>query len=258
MPRRFAWFATLFVVVCCCTSSAARAEAAAPTGPTSATTLPVASNSVDDLPLLELPVAPGASETCAILLSGDGGWSALDKAVASELNVHGIAVVGWDSLHYFWDARTPAGAARDLDRVMRHYAHAWRKSSVLLLGYSQGADTLPFMINRLSADTARLVKGTVLIGMGSEAFFEFHVSHWLGTPKGGLPTRPEVMSGWLGSVLCIYGQDDDDSACRGLRGPRVREVALAGGHHFDGNYTTLTAAIVSALFPSAQRQPLIP
>lgn len=141
---------------------------------------------------------------------------------------------------------------------MRHYTHAWRKSGVLLLGYSQGADTLPFMINRLSTDTARLVEATVLIGMGSEAFFEFHLSHWIGTPKGGLPTRPEVMSGRLGSVLCIYGQDDADSACRGLRGPALRAVALAGGHHFDRNYTNLTAAIVSALVPVAQRQPVIP
>jgi len=203
--------------------------------------------SVDDLPLLELPVASNVSDTFAILLSGDGGWSALDKAVARELNAHGIAVVGWDSLHYFWDARTPAGAARDLDRVMRHYAHSWRKSRVLLLGYSQGADTLPFMINRLPADTARLVRATVLIGMGAEAFFEFHVSHWIGTPKGGMPTRPEVTSGRLGPVLCIHGQGDDDSACEELRGTGVRAVALAGGHHFDGDYAAVAAAIVSGL-----------
>ena len=203
--------------------------------------------SVDDLPLLELPVASNVSDTFAILLSGDGGWSALDKAVARELNAHGIAVVGWDSLNYFWDARTPAGAARDLDRVMRHYAHSWRKSRVLLLGYSQGADTLPFMINRLPADTARLVRATVLIGMGAEAFFEFHVSHWIGTPKGGMPTRPEVTSGRLGPVLCIHGQGDDDSACEELRGTGVRAVALAGGHHFDGDYAAVAAAIVSGL-----------
>ena len=203
--------------------------------------------SVDDLPLLELPVASNVSDTFAILLSGDGGWSALDKAVARELNAHGIAVVGWDSLHYFWDARTPAGAARDLDRVMRHYAHSWRKSRVLLLGYSQGADTLPFMINRLPADTARLVRATVLIGMGAEAFFEVHVSHWIGTPKGGMPTRPEVTSGRLGPVLCIHGQGDDDSACEELRGTGVRAVALAGGHHFDGDYAAVAAAIVSGL-----------
>ena len=207
----------------------------------------MATISIDDLPLLELPTASNSSDTFAILLSGDGGWSALDKSVASELNAHGIAVVGWNALHYFWDARTPRGAARDLDRVMRHYAHSWHKSRVLLLGYSQGADTLPFMINRLPADTARLIRGTVLIGMGAEAFFEFHVSHWIGTPKGGLPTRPEATSGRLGPVLCIYGQGDEDSACRGLRGTGVRKVALAGGHHFDGDYATVATAIVSAL-----------
>ena len=230
MSRPFSWLAPLLLVVCY-----------------GATASPVATSSVDDLPLLELPVASNVSDSFAILLSGDGGWSALDKAVARELNAHGIAVVGWDALRYFWDARTPEGAARDLDRVMRHYAHSWRKSRVLLLGYSQGADTLPFMINRLPADTARLVRATVLIGMGAEAFFEFHVSHWIGTPKGGLPTRPEVTSGRLGPVLCIHGQGDDDSACEELRGTGVREVALAGGHHFDGDYTTLAAAIVSAL-----------
>ena len=229
MTRPASWLATLLLVVCCGTTAS-----------------PVATTSVADLPLLELPAESEAGDTFAILLSGDGGWSALDKAVASALNTHGVAVVGWDSLHYFWSPRTPADAARDLDRVMRHYTQAWRKSRVLLIGYSQGADTLPFMANRLAADTAPLVKATALIAMGSEAFFEFHVSHWIITPKGGLPTRPEVVTGRLGAVFCIYGKGDD-SACRGLRGPEVHEVALAGGHHFDGDYTTLAAAIVSAL-----------
>jgi type IV secretory pathway VirJ component len=230
LSRPSPWLSTLLVVACCW-----------------ATAWPGATTNVDDLPLLELPVASNASDTFAILLSGDGGWSALDKAVARELNAHGIAVVGWDALHYFWDARTPEGAASDLDRVMRHYALSWRKSRVLLLGYSQGADTLPFMINRLPADTVRQVRATVLIGMGAEAFFEFHVSHWIGTPKGGLPTRPEVTSGRLGPVRCIYGQGDDDSACQGLRGSGVHAIPLAGGHHFDGDYATVGAAIISAL-----------
>jgi type IV secretory pathway VirJ component len=230
LSRPSSWLSALLVVVCCC-----------------ATASPLATTSVADLPLLELPIASNASDSFAILLSGDGGWSALDKAVARELNAHGIAVVGWDALRYFWDARTPEGAARDLDRVMRHYAQSWRRSRVLLLGYSQGADTLPFMINRLPGDTARLVRATVLIGMGSEAFFEFHVSHWIGTPKGGLPTRPEATSGRLGPVFCFYGQGDDDAACQGLRDRGVHAVALAGGHHFDGDYTTLATAIVSAL-----------
>jgi type IV secretory pathway VirJ component len=36
--------------------------------------------------------------------------------------------------------------------VIRQYLAAWNKSRVLLVGYSFGADTLPFIVNRLPAD----------------------------------------------------------------------------------------------------------
>ncbi len=77
MSRPCRWLSTLLVAFCSC-----------------ATACPAATTSVDDLPLLELPVTSNSSDTFAILLSGDDGWSALDKAVAGELNAHGIAVVG--------------------------------------------------------------------------------------------------------------------------------------------------------------------
>jgi type IV secretory pathway VirJ component len=202
---------------------------------------------VSDLPLVELPAAGAARDVLAIMLSGDGGWAGLDKEVARELDGHGVSVVGWDSLRYFWDARTPAGAARDLDRVIRHYAHAWRKSQVLLVGYSQGADTLPFMVNRLPDGSRRLVEATALVAVSDEAFFEFHVSHWLGTPTGGRPTEPELSNGRLGPVACIYGRDEKESPCRRSRGARFHEVALSGGHHFDGDYAGVAQAILAAL-----------
>ncbi|MEE9877952.1 MAG: hypothetical protein PBU97_16320 [Stenotrophomonas maltophilia] len=46
-----------------------------------------------------------------MFVSGDGGWAGLDKDVASSLNEHGVAVVGIDSLRYFWSERTPKGFA---------------------------------------------------------------------------------------------------------------------------------------------------
>lgn len=66
----------------------------------------------------------GTPSQVVIVLSGDGGWAGLDKAVAAELNARGVPVVGWDSLRHFWDARTPDGAAHDLDRLIRYYARA--------------------------------------------------------------------------------------------------------------------------------------
>jgi type IV secretory pathway VirJ component len=202
---------------------------------------------VSDLPLVELPVTGPGQDVLAIMLSGDGGWAGLDREVAKELNARGVPVVGWDSLRYFWDARTPSGAASDLDRVIRHYAQAWRKSRVLLIGYSQGADTMPFMVNRLPEVSRGLVKATALIALSDEAFFEFHVSHWLGAPTGGLRTAPEVASGRMGPVACIYGKDETDSPCRKDHGPGFQSIALPGGHHFDGDYAGVAQAILAAL-----------
>lgn len=204
---------------------------------------------VSDLPLVELPATGAERDLLAIMLSGDGGWAGLDREVARELNARGVPVVGWDSLRYFWDARTPGGAASDLDRVIRHYTQAWHKSRVLLVGYSQGADTIPFMANRLPDESRSLVKTTALIALSDEAFFEFHVSHWLGTPTGGLPTAPEVTSGRMGPVACVYGKSETDSPCRKLHGAGLRPIELPGGHHFDGDYAAVAQATLTALPP---------
>jgi type IV secretory pathway VirJ component len=87
------------------------------------------------------------------LLSGDGGWAGLDKNVAAALSAKGVDVVGVDSLRYFWSRAHAAGTGRR-SRSHRALLRAqWKKSGALLVGYSQGADVLPFAINRLPAAT---------------------------------------------------------------------------------------------------------
>ena len=61
---------------------------------------------VKDLPLIEV-VAKEPSHTMAVFLSGDGGWAAIDKAIAGALQKHGVSIVGINSLKYFWRTRTP-------------------------------------------------------------------------------------------------------------------------------------------------------
>lgn len=203
---------------------------------------------VADLPLTEVPATGGSSSPwLAVFLSGDGGWVGLDRGVADALAAHGIPVIGWDSLKYFWSPRTPASASADLDRVLRHYARAWNKSHVLLIGYSQGADTMPFMVNRLPPSSRALVGLTALLGISDSALFEFHVANWLGDPGGGLPIAPEL-SHWTGSsYVCIYGEEDDDSACSKLAGRGGAAVKMAGGHHFGGSYEEIAAEILRRL-----------
>lgn len=199
--------------------------------------------SLADLPLVPV-VSPVPSDTFAVLLSGDGGWAGIDKQLAAKLSAAGVPVVGLDSLRYFWGARTPEGLAQDLDRVLRSYAAHWKKSRALLIGYSQGADVLPFAVNRLSPASRNLVAHTVLIGPGEKASFEFRLSNWLSRDKAGRPLKPELQKLAAANTLCIYGTDDRDTVCPRVSEEQVTRVPMAGDHHFDGIYQKLTEQIL--------------
>ena len=204
-----------------------------------------------DLPVIEVPAQPNAtpSDTFAIVMSGDGGWAGIDQNIAAGLSAKGIFVVGWDSLRYYWSARTPEGLAADTDKLIRYYLSHLGKKHVLLIGYSQGADVLPFAVNRLPEATKAAVSLMAILGMSEHALFEFHVSSWISDDNSGPETLPEVnrVSGM--PVLCIYGEDEQDSLCPKLDSGKFKIVKVKGGHHFDGNYAALADDILSAAKP---------
>jgi type IV secretory pathway VirJ component len=205
---------------------------------------PVAPLSLKDLPLIEVPhTGTGNDDLFAVLLSGDGGWAGIDKEVARSLAERGIPVVGWDTLRYFWTARTPDGLARDLERTLDYYATAWGRQRALLIGYSQGADVLPFAVNRLPAAARRRIVTTTLLGLGRNAAFEFHLSNWVG-PATGLAILPEYQKMSRASTLCVFGAGDQDSLCADFPAGTAGTVELSGGHHFDGDYDGLARMVL--------------
>jgi type IV secretory pathway VirJ component len=201
-----------------------------------------------DLPIVEVPVE-AAGPRFAVLVSGDGGWAGIDKELGAALAARGIPVAGIDSLRYFWTPRTPAGLAGDLDRVIAYYAHHWQRSEVLLIGYSQGADVLPFAINRLAPATREKVKLHALLSLGQKAAFEFHVSNWLG-PSGEEPILPEAAKLDAADTLCVYGERETDALCPELKPGHAQVQALPGGHHYDGDYAGLADLILKHAPPT--------
>jgi type IV secretory pathway VirJ component len=196
--------------------------------------------------VIEVEASAGHSDAFAVLISGDGGWAGIDKQVAALLADRGVPTAGLDSLRYFWQPRTPAGLAQDIDRIIRYYAFHWHKKSALLVGYSQGADVLPFVVNRLPAATRSMVHLTTLIGVSASADFEFHVSNWISNDTSGLPVTPEINKLSSSDTLCVYGDDDEESICPRISPQHVRIIKLPGGHHFGGNYVPLAQLITGA------------
>jgi type IV secretory pathway VirJ component len=206
--------------------------------------------SLADLPIIEVPpTATGTGtandDTFAVLFSGDGGWAGIDREVANVLASRGIPVAGWDSLRYFWTPRTPSGVSVDLDRILRYYAEHWQKKKALVIGYSQGADVLPFAVNRLPARSRGLVERTVLMSIGQTAAFEFHVTNWFGSGNHELPIGVEMAKLSAANTWCLYGAGDNDSICPKVAPAHATVIELAGGHHFGGSYEHLADVILS-------------
>ncbi len=201
---------------------------------------------LSDLPLVEVPAVGPPRDALAVLITGDGGWAGADQEIAAGLADAGIGVVALNALKYFWTARTPQGLGADLDRILRHYIARWGKDRALLVGYSLGADVMPFAVNHLSKAVRDQVKCVALLAPGRQTAFEFHLSDWMGGGGGATyPTQPEVARMAGPEIICVYGRTETDSLCPLLDNGRVKLVELKGGHHFGGDYATLIQAIVA-------------
>ncbi|MCC8391564.1 virulence factor family protein [Paraburkholderia sp. MMS20-SJTR3] len=202
---------------------------------------------VSDLPLIELPAAH-PNGLMAIVISGDGGWRDLDKTIAQALQKDGVSVIGWDSLRYFWSEKPPAQTSRDLARVMQTYGARWHAQHVALIGYSFGADVMPFAYNRLPPEQRAKVALISLLGFAPDADFQIRVGGWLGMPASdkALKVRPEMGRVPPAMVQCFYGATETDTLCPALEKSGVEVIRTSGDHHFGHDYDALERRILAA------------
>ncbi len=128
---------------------------------------------------------------------------------------------------------------------------AWHKERVILIGYSFGADALPFMANGLPADLRPRVALAAFLGLGRTAMFEFHLTDWLNTGRGpeALPVLPQLQALAWTRGLCVYGEDEDESLCPDLTGLGIRVHKVSGDHHFDGDSPGVADLVLEAARP---------
>lgn len=202
-------------------------------------------------PLTDLPLTPLKSavpgDVLAIIISGDGGWRDLDRQLGFELAKGSVSVVGVDSLHYFWQAKSPQTIADDLTRIVDYYSQLWNTKHVLLIGYSFGADIMPAAVDHMSDGMRSRIDQISLLGMGDTADYEIHVTGWLGVQPKGNPVEPDARKLDLSRVQCFYGLEEDVSFCRSPLMQSAEVFGIAGGHHFDGNYQHLADLILAGL-----------
>lgn len=208
---------------------------------------------VSQLPLIEIPVTGSNNnhDLLAIIISGDGGWANIDKDIANQLSREGIAVIGWNALDYFWEEKSPDIAGRDLQAAIDYYTRTWNKNRLLLIGFSMGADVMPFMVNRLNDESRKKILSVNLLNPSTSVDFVFHVSGWLGNSgKAAHLLYPELKHWNQWPTLCFYSEQKD-SLCEEIMENNAQKpdqqklIYLPGDHHFDGNYQKLVQLILA-------------
>ncbi|HEX6534004.1 MAG TPA: AcvB/VirJ family lysyl-phosphatidylglycerol hydrolase [Gemmatimonadaceae bacterium] len=227
-------------------AATAAAATAAPTAASIGASAGAPADSLGALPLTEVPARGAGGALMAMILTGDGGVATLDRVLADTMAAHGIPVVLLDTRSYLATRRTPDSASRDVERVLRHYLAAWGKSRTILVGYSHGADVLPFIVTRLPADLYARVPEVAMLGLAPNANFKFHLVDLISNKHRAddLMTVPEVEKLKGTRILCFYGADEKHSGCAGLPPGSATVVEMPGGHHFGGQYAAIAGRIL--------------
>ncbi|MGB8491311.1 MAG: AcvB/VirJ family lysyl-phosphatidylglycerol hydrolase, partial [Bacteroidales bacterium] len=190
------------------------------------------------LPLVITPARVKKDDApAAFFISGDGGWYWFEQSIADSLAKIGIPTIGLDSKKYLWKRRSPEEAAGDAAAALTYYCNLWNKDRIIFIGYSLGAEILPFIVNRLPGELRSEVTSAVLLSPGQFTDFEIHISNMLGlgNAHNTYNVTAEINKMTTGNILCIFGKDEDTKLPEGLTNPAVKVRMVPGDHHYGNN-----------------------
>ncbi|HEX5551759.1 MAG TPA: AcvB/VirJ family lysyl-phosphatidylglycerol hydrolase [Chitinophagaceae bacterium] len=197
------------------------------------------------LPVVVLPAETDGQTPMILMITGDGGWKDFDPRLAAAFVREKVPVVALNALHYFWDKKTPAQATAVVESLLKEYMGQWHKHSFILVGYSFGADVMPFIANRLPESFMKSCRGLALFSPGTSTDFEIHISQMLSSHhrwKYDVVKEMEAMKPVR--MLCFFGDEEKEFPVKDLTKPGWQVFYLHGGHHYGENDHQNLAGIV--------------
>jgi len=205
--------------------------------------------SQNQLPLVTLPASGVGDTYVAIIISGDGGWAQIDKDLAQHLGQAGIPTLGLNSLRYFWVARSREEIGAALITMLKRADQLWPNRKFILIGFSRGANVLPFMVEGLEDPLRQRIVRIALLSPAKATAFEFRLRDWWtnSPPEDALPLLPALNRLKSIDLLCLYGKEDEETICPELDGGLAKTVVFPGGHHLHNEYATVVRDILKGL-----------
>jgi type IV secretory pathway VirJ component len=204
------------------------------------------SNAQQSLPVKEFT---GNTDSLSFLyISGDGGMNTFSTNLCNEITKKGYNVAAVNAKSYFWNKKTPDQTTTDITRYLEGYLSKRKNRQLVLVGYSFGADVLPFIINRLPANLQQEVKAVVLISPGASTDFEIHLTDIFGgDKKRNLDVTAEIIRIQHNRTVIIAGSDEKSDYAKNTGNRRYIYKELPGGHHYGDDTKTLAISVTGYL-----------
>jgi type IV secretory pathway VirJ component len=203
---------------------------------------------IDKLPLNILNATNDTSKAMILYITGDGGWNKFSKNFATAMAANGYPVVSLNANDYFWKKKTAAQTAVDVALLIRTYQKNWNRKKIVLIGYSFGADVVPFVFNRLPADISAGISNICLLSVSTTTDFEIHLSVMFGGKlKDGESVIAEINKITTKPIALIFGEDETGFPLNLLKNKNYSHITLVGGHHYDDDETSLSKTIIQQI-----------
>jgi type IV secretory pathway VirJ component len=203
---------------------------------------------LDKLPINIVTAINDTSKPLILYITGDGGWNKFSKNLSTALAAKGYPVIALDARDYFWKKKTAPQTSFDAARLIRNYQKIWNRKKIILVGYSFGADVMPFVFNLLPADLSTAVVNINLLSPSTNTDFEIHLSVLLGAGfSGGEMVVTAVNKITTKPLTLIFGADENNFPINQLKNRNFMIIRLEGGHHYDGDEVKLCETILSHL-----------
>jgi type IV secretory pathway VirJ component len=119
-------------------------------------------------------------------------------------------------------------------KVLGYYSKKWERKRFILIGYSLGAEIVPFIVTRLPEEIRSKITASVLLSPEATTDFEIHISSMLGmrNRQNTYNVIDEINRLQTGNVLAIFGEDEKTQVPKQLTGKAVKIRFIPGDHHY--------------------------
>lgn len=198
---------------------------------------------------VKVPSVAVADRPIVFYITGDGGMKKFSADMVNLFAGSGYPVIGLNTLKYFWKQKTPQQAAADVAALLQYYSSQWNNHEIIFIGYSMGADVLPFIYQQLPAALQSQTKNLVLMSASSSTDMVVHISDMLGkTSTPGKMSVPAAINTIKNKpLLMVFGKEENDFDLKNLTISNYRHMVLPGGHKYNEDAQTVVKQIISHL-----------